>query len=119
MIDSNFDSCYWPLNNNIAILIANGVHWNISSTVHSENRIKFTMYHDQHKHKKQNSHPDRLLGNKVCSVGRIATVTAGVSLPLATVFVTTTVGTGVLRLNVLSSISSSSNLVKFEVHLHS
>ena len=51
-------------------------------------------------------YPDRLLGNKVCSVGRIATVTAGVSLPLATVFetlVTTIVGTAVLRLRVVSS----------------
>ena len=56
-------------------------------------------------------YPDRLLGNKVCSVGRIATVTTGASLPLATVLVTTTVGTAVLRLRVLSSISSSSDLV--------
>ena len=58
----------------------------------------------------QNSHPDRLLGNKVCSVGTIATVTAGVSLLLATVLVTITVGTGVLRLRVLSLISSTSDL---------
>ena len=41
-----------------------------------------------------------MLGNKVCSVGRITTVTAGVSLPLATVFETSS---GVLRLRILSS----------------
>ena len=55
-------------------------------------------------------YPDRLLGNKVCSVGRIATVTAGVSLLLATVLVITTVVTEVLRLRVLSLISSTSDL---------
>ena len=55
---------------------------------------------------------DRLLGNKVCNVGRIATVTDGVPLPLATVLVTTTVGTGVLRLRVLSSISPISGMVQ-------
>ena len=38
---------------------------------------------------------------KTCNVGRIATVTAGVAPPLATLFVTSTVGTGVLRLRVL------------------
>ena len=53
------------------------------------------------------TYPDRLLGNKVRSVGRIATVTDGVSLPLAKVFVTTTVGTAVLRLRVLSPINFS------------
>ena len=55
---------------------------------------------------------DRLLGNKVCNVGRIATVTAGVPLASATVLVTTTVGTGVLRLRVLSSISPTSGMVQ-------
>ena len=50
---------------------------------------------------------DRLLGNKVCDVGRIATVIAGVSLPLATVLVTSS---GVLRLRILSSICSSLDL---------
>ena len=52
-----------------------------------------------------NSYPDRLLGNMVCSIGRIDTVTAGASLMLATVFMTTTVGTGELRLRVLSSVT--------------
>ena len=53
----------------------------------------------------------RLPGNKVCSVGSNATVTAGVSLTVATVFVTTTVGIAVLRLRGLSSLSSTSDMV--------
>ena len=51
MNDSCFDGHLLATFTNNEFLIANGVPWN-NSNIYSENRVKFTMYPDQHAHSK-------------------------------------------------------------------